>query len=146
MSGQRNRNGLERARILAAEFGIEQILDLAFDHICGIADQRDAGRGIQAITQHLDVRLVAPDRYQRGAATGAFGLQEAVAADVTQAIAGVGTNILDIRASVDAEGHGRLVITAEIFDLKHLEKIISAVKAVKGVIDVERMTGEPVET
>jgi GTP pyrophosphokinase len=67
-------------------------------------------------------------------------------ADVTQAIAGVGTNILDIRASVDAEGHGRLVITAEIFDLKHLEKIISAVKSVKGVIDVERMTGEPVET
>ncbi len=67
-------------------------------------------------------------------------------ADVTQAIAGVGTNILDIRASVDTEGHGRLTITAEIFDLKHLEKIISAVKSVKGVIDVERMTGEPVET
>ncbi len=66
-------------------------------------------------------------------------------ADVTQAIAGVGTNILDIRASVDTEGHGRLTITAEIFDLKHLEKIISAVKSVKGVIDVERQTGEPVE-
>ncbi|MEW6209790.1 MAG: bifunctional (p)ppGpp synthetase/guanosine-3',5'-bis(diphosphate) 3'-pyrophosphohydrolase [Acidobacteriota bacterium] len=67
-------------------------------------------------------------------------------ADVTQAIAGVGTNILDIRASVDEDGHGRLVITAEIFDLKHLEKLIGAIKAVKGVMDVERMTGEPVET
>jgi GTP pyrophosphokinase len=67
-------------------------------------------------------------------------------ADVTQAIAGVGTNILDIRASVDEDGHGRLVITAEIFDLKHLEKLTGAIKAVKGVIDVERMTGEPVES
>ncbi|HVF89890.1 MAG TPA: bifunctional (p)ppGpp synthetase/guanosine-3',5'-bis(diphosphate) 3'-pyrophosphohydrolase [Blastocatellia bacterium] len=66
-------------------------------------------------------------------------------ADVTQAIAGVGTNIRDIRASLDDEGRGQLVLTAEIFDLKHLEKITGALKSVKGVIDVERMTGEPAE-
>ncbi|HET9531233.1 MAG TPA: bifunctional (p)ppGpp synthetase/guanosine-3',5'-bis(diphosphate) 3'-pyrophosphohydrolase, partial [Blastocatellia bacterium] len=66
-------------------------------------------------------------------------------ADVTQAIAGVGTNIRDIRASLDDEGRGQLVLTAEIFDLKHLEKIIGALKAVKGVLEVERMSGEPVE-
>ncbi len=66
-------------------------------------------------------------------------------ADVTQAIAGVGTNIRDIRASLDDQGRGQLVITAEIFDLKHLEKIIAALKSVKGVLDVERTTGEPVE-
>jgi guanosine-3',5'-bis(diphosphate) 3'-pyrophosphohydrolase len=66
-------------------------------------------------------------------------------ADVTQAIANVGTNIRGINASVDEEGHGRLILTAEIFDLKHLEKMVSALKSVKGVIDVERMTGEPVE-
>jgi GTP pyrophosphokinase len=66
-------------------------------------------------------------------------------ADVTQAIAGVGTNIRDIRASLDNQGHGQLVLTAEIFDLKHLEKIIAALKAVKGVIEVERTSGEPVE-
>lgn len=66
-------------------------------------------------------------------------------ADVTQAIAGVGTNIRDIRASLDEEGHGQLVLTAEIFDLKHLEKITRALKSVKGVMDVERITGEPVE-
>ncbi|HKV38873.1 MAG TPA: bifunctional (p)ppGpp synthetase/guanosine-3',5'-bis(diphosphate) 3'-pyrophosphohydrolase [Blastocatellia bacterium] len=64
-------------------------------------------------------------------------------ADVTQAIANVGTNILGINASVDDDGRGRLVLTAEIFDLKHLEKIVRALKSVKGVIDVERMTGEP---
>jgi GTP diphosphokinase / guanosine-3',5'-bis(diphosphate) 3'-diphosphatase len=63
-------------------------------------------------------------------------------ADVTQAIAGVGTNIRDIRASLDDEGRGQLVLTAEIFDLKHLEKITGALKSVKGVMDVERMAGE----
>ena len=66
-------------------------------------------------------------------------------ADVTQAIAGVGTNIRDIRASLDNEGRGQLVLTAEIFDLKHLEKITGALKSVKGVMDVERLTGEPVQ-
>jgi guanosine-3',5'-bis(diphosphate) 3'-pyrophosphohydrolase len=65
-------------------------------------------------------------------------------ADVTQAIAGVGTNIRDIRASLDDAGRGQLVLTAEIFDLKHLERIIGALKSVRGVMDVERMSGEPV--
>jgi GTP pyrophosphokinase len=63
-------------------------------------------------------------------------------ADVTQAIAGVGTNIRDIRATLDYEGRGQLVLTAEIFDLKHLEKITGALKSVRGVMDVERVTGE----
>jgi GTP diphosphokinase / guanosine-3',5'-bis(diphosphate) 3'-diphosphatase len=66
-------------------------------------------------------------------------------ADVTQAIAGVGTNIRDIRASLDDDGRGQLVLTAEIFDLKHLERIIGALKSVRGVMDVERTSGEPVQ-
>jgi len=66
-------------------------------------------------------------------------------ADVTQAIAGVGTNIRDIRASLDEEGRGQLVVTAEIFDLKHLEKMTGALKSVRGVMDVERISGEPVQ-
>lgn len=66
-------------------------------------------------------------------------------ADVTQAIAGVGTNIRDIHASLDEEGRGRLTLTAEIFDLKHLEKMLSALKSVRGVIDVERITGDAIE-
>jgi guanosine-3',5'-bis(diphosphate) 3'-pyrophosphohydrolase len=63
-------------------------------------------------------------------------------ADVTQAIAGVGTNIRGINASVDEQGNGKLLLTAEIFDLKHLEKITSALKSVKGVIEVERTADE----
>jgi GTP pyrophosphokinase len=80
----------------------------------------------------ITMRLVTEDR-------------PGMVADVTQAIAGVGTNIRDIRASLDNEGRGQLVLTAEIFDLKHLEKITGALKSVKGVMDVERITGEPVQ-
>ena len=80
----------------------------------------------------ITMRLVTEDR-------------PGMVADVTQAIAGVGTNIRDIHASIDDEGRGRLVITAEIFDMKHLEKITGALKSVKGVMDVERITGEAVE-
>jgi guanosine-3',5'-bis(diphosphate) 3'-pyrophosphohydrolase len=80
----------------------------------------------------ITMRLVTEDR-------------PGMVADVTQAIAGVGTNIRDIRASLDHEGHGQLVLTAEIFDLKHLEKITGALKSVKGVMDVERITGDPVQ-
>ena len=80
----------------------------------------------------ITMRLVTEDR-------------PGMVADVTQAIAGVGTNIRDIRASLDNQGHGQLVLTAEIFDLKHLEKITGALKSVKGVMDVERITGEPVQ-
>jgi guanosine-3',5'-bis(diphosphate) 3'-pyrophosphohydrolase len=64
-------------------------------------------------------------------------------ADVTNAIASVGTNIRDIRASLDNAGRGQLVLTAEIFDLKHLERITAALKGVKGVLDVERISSEP---
>lgn len=59
-------------------------------------------------------------------------------ADVTQAIAAIKTNIRDARASVNANGQGELTFTVEIMDLKHLERVISAIKAVAGVIDVER--------
>lgn len=66
-------------------------------------------------------------------------------ADVTKAIAGVATNIRDIHAALDEEGRGRLTVTVETIDLKHLEKITSALKSVRGVIDVDRLTGEVAE-
>ncbi|MFL6273959.1 MAG: ACT domain-containing protein, partial [Blastocatellia bacterium] len=63
-------------------------------------------------------------------------------ANVTQAIAGIGTNLRDIHASVDNEGRGQLLLTIEVFDLKHLEKTLNALKTVRGVIDMERMSSE----
>jgi len=59
-------------------------------------------------------------------------------ADVTLAIAGIKTNIRDASASVNSNGQGELTFTVEIMDLKHLERVISAIKSVEGVIDVER--------
>ena len=60
-------------------------------------------------------------------------------ADVTQAIAGIGTNIRDIRASLDNQGRGQLVVTSEIFDMKHFERLSAALKSVRGVLDLERI-------
>jgi GTP pyrophosphokinase len=59
-------------------------------------------------------------------------------ADVTQAIAAIKTNIRDASANVNTNGQGELTFTVEIMDLKHLERVISAIKSVAGVIDVER--------
>jgi guanosine-3',5'-bis(diphosphate) 3'-pyrophosphohydrolase len=77
----------------------------------------------------VTIRLVTEDR-------------PGMVADVTQAIASIGTNIRDIRASLDNEGRGQLILTSEIFDMKHLERVTAALKAVKGVIDIERGSGE----
>ena len=59
-------------------------------------------------------------------------------ADVTQAIAAIKTNILDAHANVNHNGQGELAFTVEITDLKHLERVLKAIKSVPGVIDVER--------
>ncbi len=63
-------------------------------------------------------------------------------ARLTNAIANIKTNIRDARASVLSDGSGRIDVTVEIMDMKHLERVISAVKGVEGVIDVERMGGQ----
>lgn len=96
----------------------------------------------------IEVEWMKADTHNRAAYPTTMKLttedRPGILADVTQAIANVGTNIIGINASVDTEGRGRLTLTAEIFDLKHLEKITSALKAVRGVMDVER-AGDPVE-
>ena len=61
-----------------------------------------------------------------------------VLAEITSAIASIKTNIRDARARTTPDRRGEIRITVEIFDLKHLERIIGAIKAVEGVIDVER--------
>jgi GTP diphosphokinase / guanosine-3',5'-bis(diphosphate) 3'-diphosphatase len=77
----------------------------------------------------VTIRLVTEDR-------------PGMVADVTQAIAGIGTNIRDIRAALDNEGRGQLIVTSEIFDMKHFERLMAALKSVKGVIDLERVGSE----
>jgi GTP diphosphokinase / guanosine-3',5'-bis(diphosphate) 3'-diphosphatase len=59
-------------------------------------------------------------------------------ADLTVAIANVSTNLRDARASVDEDAHGRIELTIEVFDVKHLDRVTAAIKAVPDVIEVER--------
>ena len=62
-------------------------------------------------------------------------------AGITGAIAEIKTGIRDARASVAPDQRGRIEVTVEVFDLKHLEKVISSIKNVPGVLDVERVQG-----
>jgi GTP pyrophosphokinase len=60
-------------------------------------------------------------------------------AAVSAKIAGINTNIRDMEARTDEEDRrARIDVTVEISDLKHLEKVIKSLKAVDGVLDVER--------
>ncbi len=59
-------------------------------------------------------------------------------ADVTQAIAGEGSNIRRIEARVDETREAFVAVSLETSDLKQLEKIVSRIRAVSGVRDVVR--------
>ncbi|MCS6883840.1 MAG: bifunctional (p)ppGpp synthetase/guanosine-3',5'-bis(diphosphate) 3'-pyrophosphohydrolase [Acidobacteriota bacterium] len=67
--------------------------------------------------------------------------RQGILADLTAAISNIKTDIRDARAAISPDGHGMIDITAEIYDVKHLERVIKAVKSVPGVLGVERMGG-----
>lgn len=60
-------------------------------------------------------------------------------AGITNAIAEIKTGIRDARANVSKDDIGLIEVTVEVFDKKHLDKVISSIEQVSGVIDVERM-------
>src|SRR6266536_2039324 len=62
-------------------------------------------------------------------------------AGITGAISDMKTGIRDARASIAADQKGRIEVTVEVFDVKHLDKVISSIKSVTGVLDVERLQG-----
>ncbi|MBD0372554.1 MAG: bifunctional (p)ppGpp synthetase/guanosine-3',5'-bis(diphosphate) 3'-pyrophosphohydrolase [Pyrinomonadaceae bacterium] len=62
-------------------------------------------------------------------------------AGITGAIADIKTGIRDARASVAEDDRGRIEVTVEVFDVKHLDKVINSIKSVPGVLDVERLQG-----
>ncbi len=43
--------------------------------------------------------------------------------------------------AVGPDQKGRIEVTVEVFDVKHLDKVMSSVKNVSGVLDVERLQG-----
>jgi GTP pyrophosphokinase len=64
--------------------------------------------------------------------------RQGMLADLTLAISGIKTNIRDVHTEVFDNGSARIDVVVDIADLKHLERVISAIKGVGGVLDVER--------
>ncbi len=61
-----------------------------------------------------------------------------VLAAVSSKIAGINTNIQDLEATSQEDARGRIDMTIEISDLKHLERVIKSLRGVTGVLSVER--------
>src|SRR5213592_2530884 len=59
-------------------------------------------------------------------------------AAVSAKIADINTNIKNMEARTDEDKRARIDMTIEISDLKHLERVIKAVRGVQGVLDVSR--------
>ncbi len=62
-----------------------------------------------------------------------------ILADVTSGIASVNVNMKKVEASANDNQHGRIRAMLDINDLKHLQRVIKVVRAVPGVLDVERV-------
>ena len=62
-----------------------------------------------------------------------------ILADVTGAIADVNINVRKVEARTNEDQHGRIRVTMDISDLKHLQRVSKVVRAVPGVLDVERV-------
>ena len=60
-------------------------------------------------------------------------------AGITNAIADIKTGIRDARANVSKNDIGLIEVTVEVFDKKHLDKVVSAIEQVPGIISVERV-------
>jgi GTP pyrophosphokinase len=62
-------------------------------------------------------------------------------AGITGAISDMKTGIRDARATVVSDNKGRIEVTVEVFDVKHLDKVMTSIRKVPGVLDVERVQG-----
>jgi GTP pyrophosphokinase len=60
-----------------------------------------------------------------------------ILADVSSKIAGINTNIRNVEATT-TDQMGRIDMTVEISDVKHLQKVIKSLRSVEGVLDVAR--------
>jgi GTP diphosphokinase / guanosine-3',5'-bis(diphosphate) 3'-diphosphatase len=60
-------------------------------------------------------------------------------AGITNAIADIKTGIRDASANVSRDDRGLIEVTVEVFDKRHLDRVVSAIEKVEGVNSVERM-------
>src|SRR6185436_12128824 len=60
-------------------------------------------------------------------------------AGITNVIADIKTGIRDAHANVARDDQGFIEVTVEVFDKKHLDRVITSIEHVPGVISVERI-------
>ena len=61
-----------------------------------------------------------------------------ILAEVTSKIAGLKTNVLKVEAS-SGDPHGRISVTVDVENLKHLQRLTKVIRSVAGVLEVERL-------
>ena len=98
------------------------VVNLLYDPERRISVEWDKGADAKPYTVRLTIQV--EDR--RG-----------ILADVSAKIAGINTNIRNVEATVDDQ-MGRIDMTVEISDVKHLQKVIKSLRSIAGVVDVER--------
>src|SRR4051812_45376407 len=63
--------------------------------------------------------------------------RKGILADLSAKVADINTNITSVEATTE-DHRGQIIMTVEINDLKHLEKVMKSLKSVEGVLGVER--------
>ena len=92
------------------------------DRIVEVEWAKGDGKEIQS------VRLLATTENRTGMLAG-----------ITNAIAEIKTGIRDARAEISKNDRGLIEVTIEVFDKKHLDKVVASIQQVPGVIAVERV-------
>jgi GTP diphosphokinase / guanosine-3',5'-bis(diphosphate) 3'-diphosphatase len=98
------------------------VLNLLYDPERRIDVEWDKGSDASPYTVRLSIQV--EDR-------------KGILADVTSKIAGINTNIRNVEATT-TDQMGRIDMTVEISDVKHLQKVVKSLRSVEGVLDVER--------
>jgi len=65
--------------------------------------------------------------------------RQGVLADITSAVSNLKTNIRESRSVSTGPGKGLVELTVEIHDRKHLQKIVQALKNIRGIEEVDRV-------
>src|SRR6185503_12967538 len=98
------------------------VINLMYDPMRKIDVEWDKGSDIHPYTVRLAIEV--EDR-------------KGMLAQLSQKIADINTNITNVEART-GDQRGRIDVTVEIKDVKHLEQVIKSVRGVAGVLNVER--------
>jgi GTP pyrophosphokinase len=103
------------------------VINLMYDPMRKIDVEWDKGSDIHPYTVRLAIEV--EDR-------------KGMLAQLSQKIADINTNITNVEART-GDQRGRIDVTVEIKDMKHLEQVIKSVRGVEGVLNVERSAPIP---